>query len=119
MQSDLQKQALDYMATAQSLIDELTAGRSAYQTKAAEVGTAFVDSGLIAAENVGRFTEKLASDPQIALQYLTKLAGMLKDDNSLGNPVETKASADMTDPFVRWVTYGDPNANPGRSMSVE
>lgn len=118
MQSDLQKQALEYMAVTQPLIAHLTAGQTVYRTKAAEIGPVFVETGLIARNDQKKFTEKLASDPSVALEYLLKLAGMLaSQDSGLGEPSKIESSVNM-DAFQRWAAYGDPNANPSASRST-
>lgn len=112
MQAELEKQALEYIAATQPLIEQLTDAQSRYQTKAAAVGPVFVDSGLIAKANQKKFTEKLASDPVVAIEYLLKLAGMLRThEDELGAPANKESSVGM-DAFQRWAAYGDPNANP-------
>ncbi len=116
MHTELQKQALEYMAVAQPLIERLTTSQSNYQTKAADVAPVFVSSGLIADVDSKKFTEKLASDPSVALQYLVKLAGMLQSHSDLGAPVET--TSDKLDSFERWALFGDPNANPRASSAT-
>lgn len=118
MQAELEKQALEYIAATQPLIEQLTDALSRYRTKAASVGPAFVDSGLIAKDSVKKFTEKLASDPTIAIEYLLKLAGMLQPHtDELGAPATKESSVGM-DAFQRWAAYGDPNANPSASTAT-
>lgn len=108
MDTGLQKLALDYVASAQPVIDAFTEQRKAYQTKAAALAPLFVEQGLVAPANLARFQEKLASDPSVALEYLEKVARMA-GSTDLGAPASSEISTPAKlDAFESWAFHGDP-----------
>ena len=111
----------DYIAVTQPRIDEYNERREAFLKRANQIAGVLSTRGILPRERVDEFLAKVAQDQtgNCAWDLVEKLAETVAAD-SLGSASEIKvADPRKMDAFERWVTYGDPNAQPAVSGTVE
>ncbi len=83
------KQAADYVAKTQPILDEVATKEAEFKAAAIKTAAILANRGVLNYDKVDEFAEKLAEDKTEALRWLEKLAAVSKAD-SLGGAADTQ-----------------------------
>ena len=98
---DIMTKSAEYIAATQPQLDKLAADKAAWSSQVTRTAAILVDRGILDAGKANAFSDKIASDPVMALQFMEKMARLIGSDN-LGRPSNiTKIAKDKADPFTR------------------
>ena len=101
-----------YIEMTQPIIDRYNENRNLMLKKANQVAGVLANRGIISHDKVNAFVDKMAAD-EVGIEVwnlVEKLAEVVSSD-TLGEASKlTVKSADVKDPFERWVLFGDPRA---------
>jgi len=88
-----------YIASTQPIIDKHNEERINFTKRATQTAGVLANRGIIGANQVNTFIDKVAADPTEILGFVEKLASIVSAD-ALGSAVQTKAaSGGSTDPW--------------------
>ncbi len=111
MDKTLEKVAA-YIEMTQPLIDKQNENRNLFLKKANQVAGVLASRGIISHDKVNAFVDKIAADESgvEVWNLVEKLAEVVSSD-TLGEASKLAVkSANVKDPFERWVLFGDPRA---------
>lgn len=110
-----------YIEITQPLIDQHNEQRNLFLKRANQVAGVLANRGIIAHDKVNAFVDKIAADESgvEVWNLVEKLAEVVSCD-TLGEASKLAVkSAEIKDPFERWVIHGDPRAEVRSSGMVE
>jgi hypothetical protein len=97
---DVIKMAAAYVAATQPELDKAAAARAKLANEAVKTAAVLADRGILDKSRQDSFTEKVASDPTYALEFLRKMAGVVGAE-PMGRPSDKVVSTNPIDPFMR------------------
>lgn len=107
----IQREAVDYIAKTQPIVEEYAQFKEAFAKKAHQTVGALVERHIVGADKATGLIDKLASDPESALDLALSISRRVGISDGLGHGATIdKAAADL-DPFERLYLYGDPRAD--------
>jgi hypothetical protein len=95
------KQAADYVAITQPLIDKQAAAQDLFVKQAQKTVAILVNRGIVPEAKQSALLDKFASDHAYALVMMEKMAAAMGTENLGGPSAITKQAEDKVDPFVR------------------
>lgn len=107
------KKVAKYIEITQPQIDNFNVGRELFLKRAHQVAGFLTAKGILPKDKVTDFLNKVASDTSGACVWdlVEKLAEAVSmSTDSLGQPSDIKPATSITDPFERWLLFGDPKA---------
>jgi len=111
----LLKQAADYVGLVQPQLDTYNEQKETFIKKAHQVIGMLTGKGLIHKHKTNELIDKLAENPAIAFDVISKLAEMITPA-TLGNGSEIKSAGFIKDPFERLILTGSVNGQASKCM---
>ena len=106
------EKTVTYIAMAQPQIDAFNDLKDKLVKQAHETAAVLVHCGIIPAEKKAEAITTMSKDPSAVFELTRKMAQHMSSAPDLGSASAVKtAASEVSDPFVRWVLYGRPDAN--------